>query len=125
MLYQKEDECLTIYSCSGIIYRYLFCLNNALDIKKRLATLAGRNVAFYLVGKWIPAIVDHLFYVVMNTNKVPLRVAWWNSLMNHIASIHVHETPEFPVCLHDAEPQMTIGDDGFEYIPAYIQKGDY
>jgi len=91
MLYQIEATYLTIYSCSGIINRYLFCLNNALDIRKRLAKLAGRKVAFYVVGKWIPAIVDHLFHVVMNTNKGPLRVAWWKSLVNHMMALNIYQ----------------------------------
>ena len=43
-----------------------FPLQN-LALEKQISKLAGSKVSYLVIGKWMKAIVDHLYHVVKNT----------------------------------------------------------
>ena len=95
-----------------------------LGVRKRVAKVAARKVSFHIAGKWIPAIIDHLYYVVAHSEPGSLRQAWWKSVTNHIVGIHVHDYQEFPNCRHGPDkPQYN--DEGEELVVGYIEKGKF
>ena len=92
-------------------------------LRKRVTALANKKVANNILHKWIPALVDHLHYVVSQTPSGQLRKEWWMSAVNHICNIHTHEYETFPVCRHGELPTHEIAEDGTKLVPAYLNPG--
>ena len=92
-------------------------------IRKRVAKLAATKVSFLIIGRWIPAIVDHLFYVVQNSPSGDYRTQYWKSVANHITNIHKHSYSHFPECLHGDQSEPVFDEDGSPLVVAWVEAG--
>lgn len=92
-------------------------------LKKKLGELAGKRVANRVLGRWITAIINHLYEVVTHTDPhSELRREWWTSVTDHICNIHEYpENSVYKKCLH--RPLDVIVKDGEEYTREWIDKG--
>lgn len=93
-------------------------------LRKRLTSLASKKVANNILHKWIPALVDHLHYVVSMTPSGQLRKEWWLTAVNHICDIHTHSFETFPECRHGQLPTCEIAEDGSRLVPGYLNPGE-
>ena len=91
-------------------------------LRKKLNKLASRRVSYKPISRWVPALVAHMWHVIENSTAGLLRLDWWKSCSNHVANIHVHDSEEFPKCLH-GEPTAMYNDDGEELIVDYLEPG--
>lgn len=87
--------------------------------KLSLAKVANRQA-----GRWVPALINHLYKVVSETApQSQLRTEWWKSAANHICDVHQHESELFPLCMHGELESERVGDDGEIYIRDFIDPG--
>lgn len=83
-------------------------------LRKKLLALASKKVAYNTLRLWVPAIIDHFYYVVKHTTGGQLRIDWWSSAINHVCNVHVHDSEVFPKCQHGELDERMIMSDGKE-----------
>ena len=77
----------------------------------------------HVVGRWIPAIINHLYHVIGNTEpNTVLRKEWWMSVFNHICDVHQHpEHTLFKACAHGTV-QDIVDDDGEVWTRQWLDR---
>lgn len=94
-------------------------------ITKKLKKLSAAKVGNRQVGRWVPALVNHLYKVISESDpKSMLRTEWWRSGINHICNIHIHDSEIFPKCLHEDLIEEREGEDGKLYVRDWIDPGN-
>lgn len=94
-------------------------------ITKKMKGLSAKRVTYKQASKWVPAVVNHLYKVVQDSDYgSSLRRYWWKSAANHICNIHDHEYEDFPACLHGPLEEERVDDDGKTYVRDWIDPGE-
>ena len=85
--------------------KYLKILRNSLNyfagLRKKLVAAAAKkdNTS---IRPWIPSIVNQLYWAATTSNGDGNQaIAKWRSMKNHIADVHVHHDPDYPMCQHE------------------------
>nr|XP_055062763.1 uncharacterized protein LOC129445807 [Misgurnus anguillicaudatus] len=68
-------------------------------LSKRLALLAEQK-GCEVLKKWLRSIRNHVYWCATSSTSGPEKVAKWNSLINHLQNVHVHDDPTFSKCEH-------------------------
>lgn len=93
-------------------------------LKRKLSDLAGKKVSYRPIGKWIPAIISHLYHVITNSDPhTELRREWWTSVVDHVCNIHTHpQNRVFKQCAHGHLDETIEDEEGQEWRRLWLDK---
>ncbi|XP_072306189.1 uncharacterized protein [Eucyclogobius newberryi] len=74
-------------------------------ISKKLEKMSKEKEC-QLIKKWLPTIINHIYWVATSSKSGPEKLAKWTSLINHIQDVHTHDDPEFPQCAHPVKVSL-------------------
>lgn len=97
----------------GISHLY-DCWHVAKGLKKKLLA-AAKTKRCAIIGAWVPSIVAHIYWWAMSSGgNTELILATWDSMINHVINIRMHENSLHPECEHDNLPRRLWMDEGTE-----------